>query len=195
MSADRSPADRRGKKLEELLLPKQDDGTLAWRAWRARKRILGRPDPYSHTLTYWLQALHIVHGDLDAWRPNRAPHAKCQPAPVRSKTGPPQHRPSHLQRDVPEPACTCGYSGYREVDDLLAALEQQKHERIVIGQAVMWGRVLIDGPVLRSAFAYPASAYVVRNWFSWDDDAGLVAESLGQYGIPTQAIHSDELPR
>ena len=174
-------------KTEELGLPNQDEALLGWRAWRVQKLVVARDtEQHTHTVTYRLRSLYERYAEPEEWMPHRAPHAKCRDS---TRKTPPHHQP-----DVPYERCSCGYSAYRTLDDLLRDIGGRSFDKIVIGEVGVWGRVLVGSSELRSTFAHPVSAYLVRNWWSWDEDAPLVAESLLRYGIPSKDLHSKQLP-
>jgi hypothetical protein len=175
-------------RAEEVSLAEKETGVTAWRAWRVQKQLVARDDEaHTHTLTYRLRSLYERYSESDEWMPQRAPHSKCRNSMRKT--------PAHQEPDVPFTLCSCGYSAYLTLNDLLRDIGGRAFKEIVIGEVTMWGRVLIGSELVRSAFAVPSSMYVVRNWWSWESfDAPLVAASLERYGIPSLDVHSRELP-
>lgn len=166
----------------------QSQAITGWRAWRLRRQVVNRDfERHTHTLAYWLQSLYKEHWEPGEWEPNRAPHAKCR--------GSLKKVPPHQLKNVPAISCSCGYGAFESLDGLLRDLGGRPLRELVIGEVAMWGLVRVGRIRFRSAFAYPTSLYVVRNWWSWDlENASLVADSLAAYGVTAADIHSDELP-
>lgn len=149
------------------------------RSWRLRDRIL-RPVNRMDRFARWQgQAMTDHFRDtmlaLDQWEPGRAPNAVCAgqniflagasisfsaPLSVNTANAVLDCRPTrHEDQEAPVASCTCGHYATSRLSKVPIP-NVDDSELIVIGQVIMWGRLIEHNEGWRAQYAYPGRVYV-----------------------------------
>lgn len=106
---------------------------------------------------------------LDRWPHAEAVEARCSLWP----------------HEAPDPACKCGVYAARRLEDL-EAYGFPALSYLVIGEVLLWGRIVEAGSRYRAQFARPARLWIVSETVPEDDDPGSAGDRLMDlYGVPT----------
>jgi hypothetical protein len=90
----------------------------------------------------------------------------------------------------PGPACRCGVHASRDAAEAAfhADLPSRVHERLAVGLAALWGRVVEGEAGWRGSHAYPETLYVILRRSEDRERCAETAWDLTAYGVPTGVL-------
>jgi hypothetical protein len=136
---------------------------------------------------YWNldQSGSLKSANLDStWRPGEIKRAYCTPLPGNLGNGA-KRRP----HPAPDDACSCGIYASRDLKSLRKSVALFHEDRLVVGEVMLWGRVIPGERGYRGEFAYPRSLYLVPETFPRGSEPQKIAVGLrGRYGVEGETL-------
>jgi hypothetical protein len=160
--------------MTDFTIPDAIDPVVGWRYWRMDRS--GR-------------LLASLGGSGRGWRPGVAQRASCA-----SQRDPNDFRFEHVSgiltapHDSPAERCRCGIYAARSLDDLRSQMLLGLGIAVV-GEVLLWGKVIPGSRGYRAQFAYPKHLYVMTRGLRREK---RMIDALAVYGTPIGTIRYEQ---
>lgn len=163
-----------------ILVPDHVEPILGWRSWFVAPTPAG-----------W--RLRSVIFDTE-WPAGRPLEADCLAPRRRYPTRPWRRRPGHAAIRID---CTCGIYAAESLEQAAAYAASASSARrfgLVLGQAALWGRVIVSEHGWRATHAYPTRLLLPADELRRGYVPSRLFDDLAAYGVPVERLERG-LPR